>query len=648
MSRRLAPLALALALCPGVARAEDSIVAGAEIAHRVTVSLSRGHARLVAERTLEGEGERTDVGQLSFGWPTGAVVTGLALRDGERWLRASLLDAEPAQALFSKLTGPAPGPAQPTAMVDVAGTLSVFPLRPRARATTRVEGLLATSYAEGKHTVRLSRLGSARLPAQVTLLSDSPGDRLFRDKQLVPPGATFVSEGDVDLSVEPARPPAVTVRVASPGTGRRALFHLDVEVAPKLSTAPARADVIIVIDVSRSRTDDDVQASRAAAATYLSRLGDATAQIITFDRRVEVRTGGWQSSADAERLLWKLPLVRRNGSELDRALERAVALFDARGGSAPRRVLVLGDLLTRAELAVAPSLRALADRGAVTHLVAASAVGTGLTRDDAHELAAATRVTGGLVWSLGGGDAKKVDVVEELVRPVRLDHVAWEIPGVPLTELELPDTLPEGAGHQLTRLTPRGVPAANVRGELWATKVAFGGAATESEDARWSALAFGADVGSDLSLEEQRVLAHRGHAVTSVTSLVVIPSEARGSREGLTDERGFGISGISGGTHGTGIGFGHGRIGHPARFNGAARLRELLAPAWRACGGVGAGVLVVETTADEVAHARAAVVPEGAPSTLASCLVESAFSLDLPRDFITRYAAWQVQLGGDT
>lgn len=642
-ARRALALALALA-CPA-ARAQGAPTDARELAHRVTVVLDRGHARLLAERTIEGDGARPDVAQLPLDWPESAVVRGLALRHHGRWLSASLLDAERADALFATLTGAGAGAAQPTAMVDASGTLSVFPVRAGVRATARVEGVLATTYADGRHTARLPALGSARLPAQVTLLAASPSDRLFVAGEPVAHGATFTAESGVDVALEPTRAPPLTIRVASPSTGRRALLHVDVELAPRLSTRPVRADVVVIIDTSRSRGAGDVEAARAAAATYLARLPDARAQVITFDRRVDVRTDGWRGSDEAQRLLWRLPLVRRNGSELDAALTRAVALFDARGGGAPRRVLVLGDLLTRADLAVAPALRALGLRGVTTHLVAVSARDAGLARDDEHELSSATRVTGGLVWTLGGRAAREAAAVEELVRPVRLDHLTWELPGAPRDELELPRTLAEGEGHQLTRLASRAVAHVSVRGELWATSLAVGAAPSAAGDARWSALALAAELPAPLSSDEQRALARRGHAVSDVTSLIVVPGEARGSRDGHDDGRGLSLTGGPRDSHPGGVGVGRGRVGVLPRVDGASRLRELLSPAWRACGGAGEGTVIVETTLDEVAHARVEALPAVAPGSLGACVVEAAFSLDLSAEFSVPHATWRVRLG---
>ncbi len=646
MARLLARRALMLALAAANARAEGSNDGARELSHRVTVAVGRGHARLVAERTLEGAGARPDVAQVALGWPESAVVDGLALRARGRLWRASVLDAARAEALFSTLIGVGEGAAQPTALVDASGTLSLFPLRPGARASARVEGVMSTTYSDGVHTLRLPALGTGSLPARVTLLPEVAGDRLFVAGEQVAAGATFLASAELDVALEPARPPGLALRVAAPSTGKRAVLHLDVEAAKRLSARPSRADVVVIVDTSRSLTAAALEAARVAAMTYLARLPDAHAQLITFDRRVDVRTDGWRESGDARSLLARLPLVRRNGSELDAALSRAGALFDARGGRAPRRVLVLGDLLTRAELELAPSLRRLAAQGVLTHLVTVSDRGSGLSRDDEHELAGATRATGGLVWSLGAKSAREPETIEELVRPVRLDRLEWRLPGTPLDALGLPGSLAEGEGRQLTASTRRPVPGVRVRGELWAAPFAAEAAPTEGGDTLWSALALTADLAEPLTEDEQRTLALRGHAVSSVTSLLVLPAEARGSRDGRDDLRGLSLRGsASSSDHGV-PGMGRGRVGTLPRLDGAARLRALLSPAWRACGGLDEGKLSIETTRDEVAHARVVELPATAPSSLGACLREAAFSLELPAEFSASRATWVVRLGG--
>lgn len=613
----------------------------------MTVVLGRGRARIVAERTLEGAAERAALGEVSFDWPSGAAVTGLALGARGEWLRGALLEAEPARELFARLTSVGPGAPQPTALVDAGRVLSVFPLRAGARLTARVEGELPTSYAAGWTTVRLPRLGSATAPAQVSLLAEAPRDRLLRGGAPALPGVAFTSSGDVEAAVAHADPPRIALRIAAPSAGARAVLRVEADVSPRLSSPPARPDVVIVLDVSRSRPAADVEASRAAAATYLASLPDARAQIVTFDRRVEVRTRGWETSQEAARRLWELPLARRNGSELDLALARAAALFDERGGGAPRRVLVLGDLLTRAELPVSPAMRLLAARGALTHLVVSRGPGARLQRDDDHELAAAARATGGLVWELGEGAARRSDVLVELVRPVRLHRVTWRLGGASAADLGLPDTLAEGEGFELSALTSRAVTHASLRAELWASPVQVDATPTAAGDARWAALALEAPSAVELSVEEKRALAVRGHAVTDFTSLIVLPGEVRGSRDGADSERGFGLSGFTASAHDGVAGHGHGRVGVLPRLDGAAKLRALLSPAWRACGGVGAGAIVVETTRDEVAHARIEALPPDAPSTLGPCAVEAAFAVELPAEFTGAHHVWRVALGAD-
>ena len=67
-------------------------------------------------------------------------------------------------------------------------------------------------------------------------------------------------------------------------------------------------------------------------------------------------------------------------------------------------------------------------------------------------------------------------------------------------------------------------------------------------------------------------------------------------------------------------------------------------PHYRACGGAGPASLVVETTRTEVVDAVDVKLPDGAAAGVRGCLVEAAFSLELPAEFVHPFARWDVHL----
>ena len=75
---------------------------------------------------------------------------------------------------------------------------------------------------------------------------------------------------------------------------KRFLIHQRIEAARRFSpSVPLGAGVVVILDASRSITDEDMKAEIAAAEAYLGHFKEAKAAVLTFDREVHA----WHDSA---------------------------------------------------------------------------------------------------------------------------------------------------------------------------------------------------------------------------------------------------------------------------------------------------------------------------------------------------------------
>ena len=440
-SRRFA-LALSL-LVPAVANADD--VHGTrseklkETAHVVALRVDHGHATMSVRRTVDNGGPRHDQAMFSLDLPEGAAATGLrtlGFSGGKPvWFEAELMEAEAAAARYRELTGIGGYYPKDPALLSWRSqrnlALQVFPVPPGETKTIEYDVIVPTTYSGGRDRLVLTGLGTEALPADIVVSPAQVGDALFSDGVPLASGAHLVMKPERTIEIEVARraQPRLSGAFASVTiSGEKALIRPRIEIAPRLSELPAHADVVVVIDASRSRTDAEVAASSRAARAYLSHLKDASVEVLTFDREVRSRTGKLVPAADAIDDLALHPIARRNGSHLDVALIRAASAFDGRPAG-PRRVVVFTDLLTRA--AIGPGLvkKTLGKSGALVHVVAMTSGSGDLARDDTSPWATDARSTGGLVWNAfpSGEDARLAAEYEELARPVRIDRMRYTI-----------------------------------------------------------------------------------------------------------------------------------------------------------------------------------------------------------------------------
>jgi hypothetical protein len=628
----LAPAALAEPLPP----TEPGLV---ERTRSVELTISRGHARMrVVTEVRRGGGPPQTMLHLPVPW--GAVATGLRTRAtlGGRtvWHEGELIAAGLAAQRYEEPTssGGAPNRALLSWHPQRWLALHVTP-RPKESVGVGYDLELATTWKDGREGLGLHPT-EPDPGTWATVRTDVPGGRLFVDGKPVPSGYRLRIDAVHVVEVEPPRGrDVVEGRLAAVSLGPdRSLVALRFDAPKQISEVPRGARIVIALDTSRSLSADDVGAEMGAAHAYLAHFEgkDARVALVAFDRHARDLTRGFVTVPVARGLLAGPALPRANGSAIEEAFARAVSLLASVPASAPKRVVVLGDLLTRR--GVEPTGIATPP-GAIVHLASVSDGGPSVQRVDDHPWAALPRSTGGLLFGRSTwqrpaaaaiAQARFVGDFLEWARPVQLDHMVWRVPGS-LGWGDAPGVLPEGGSVSYSELQAELPSEATIEGELWSTRIAKTISPSESEGKLWSALVFGTDMERALSEEEMGALAHAGGAVSPVTSYAVKGPGTRRSVE--VRQRREGICGC--------------RFPEPIGMGtGPSTEHRFLAPdyhrvfaSWmkrsvRECGGEGRTRISAETTAGEIVVVHVEVEGDAPDGSQAGCVREATWALELP------------------
>jgi hypothetical protein len=618
-----------------------------EHSHQVTLSLADGYAKMVVRRTVDNQGERNDEASFDVFIPDGAVAVGLrtlALKDGApHWYRGDLMEAEAAAQKYLELTGIGGAYPKDPALLSWRSMghlrLQVFPCPPKAKKSVEYTLLLPTDYRGGEHVVTLPRFGTAQIEPDIRLAA-APG-KLRVDGKRARVGQRLVlgDDDEVDVALSLRRMPTLGGKLAAVPAGKQALNRVRIEAAPKLSTVPRGARVVIAIDVSRSWEDSDVEASRRAALAYLSHMPDARVEVITFARHTKRHHGHFVSAKNAIKELKTANLARKNGSFVDEALSLADTLLLK--GKGPARIVLFTDTRTRIGLD-APQLRAVLGGHALVHIVDPM-IGSesGLLRDDDHTWAEIAKSTGGLFWTAGvePGTANQ-RVFEELVRPVRVHNFAMAASGISVDECERPATLDEGEGVTCSQVGSKPASWVSATGQLWNKPIRLRIEPDKQESDRWAALAFGHGDHGELTEEEMMGVALRGKAVSPVTSYLAIEPGVRPSRDGLAHGQ---LGGRRGRAPSVRMGM-TGVSGTKPVFDGEAYLTNAFATAWLKCGGAGKKASVrLETNLREIIDVYDVSSDKGTDKQI-SCLMEGVWAEPLPVPFDGNSETWDISI----
>ncbi len=618
-----------------------------ERGHDLSITLARGWARIVVQRTFEnGAGKHDQAFVHITDLPPGAIAIGLRTQGTNgTWFEGELLEAELAAKRYQELTGIGGYYPKDPALLSWRSVdhlaLQVFPVDPKGKKVVEYTLLVPTRYVEGRDVLELPRMGVPDLAPTYTVKAENKDDRV--ELAGLPLKGAQPLLGPRTLELVRTAPPALGGSFAAISVGKRAVLRARIEVAGKLSTVPKGAHVVVVLDTSRSLSEDLVQAEVASAQAYLSHFPDAKAQIVTFARTVTPLHTGWVGASQASKDLGAAKLTRKNGSAVDLAWKEAATRLATAPADAPRRVLFLTDLRTKA--AITPeTLGSFEAKQGLLHLAEVRTGAPTLQRIDHGPWAKLPRVSGGLLWS-ASISADKADAkaqratLEEWARPLRIDNVVVEGVGLPKA-FTPPSSLAEGEGFEETGLGTFATPAIEVRGELWSKSLKTVLSSSADEEKRAAALAFGASL--SLTEPEMMVLALRGHAVSPVTSLLAIEPGVRPSTEGLDWDSvgdGFGVGGIGLVGHGSGGG------GGGSWFDPKAWLAEQTKKAFGKCGGgVQKGAVDVEVTRDEIVALRVTLDGASAGDPFAACVEEQMWAVELPPQFVAEWAHHRVKL----
>jgi len=655
--------ALGIGAAPAAASADD--VRGTrseqltEREHEVAIVLGHGDATLTVRRTVHNGSEHHEQALFWIDVPEGAVANRLRtlgrFRGQPRWFEGELLEAETAAARYQELTGIGGYYPKDPALLSWRSpgllALQVFPVAPETEKTVEYRLVMPMTYAGGRHRLTLPQLGTAKLPATITLFAEDARDRLFVDGNPVASGTRVEVSGLAELALARRRAPLVDGGLAVvPIRGDRALVHVDLEAKAQLGTIPSGARVVVAIDTSTSMDATDINAAITASRAYLEHFAghDGQVEVLTFDRAVHASHGRFVPVATALADLATLDPVQKNGSHVDSVLVHATKLFAAEKRQRPRRLLVLTDTRVREALGE-PRVRALAAAtGAVVHLATVTSGADTLERTDDHPWTQVARGTGGVFWHAGvvGTDASAPDVrarFEEWARPVRIDRLSVAAKGLE-DVLEVPDSLAEGERLQALAVVLRGPRRVVLEGELWSTPVETVLAPDRAEGTLWAGLAIGTAVRDELDEHELMTLAMRGRVVSPVTSYLAIEPGVRPSTEGLEpDESGMG-SGFGRGSRVPQVRMAKAGVGRrpPDR---AGFLRGEIRAALDACGGEDrTAKVVLQTTRFEIVEVDDVVLAGPASPTLSFCLREAVWDLELPGDFDDDWQRWTIEL----
>lgn len=618
--------------------------------HHIDLRLDRGHATLVVERTVFNGGPRHDEATFWIDLPQGAVATGLRtlgqLHGKPKWFDGELMEAEAAAAKYRELTGIGGYYPKDPALLSWRQqnllALQVFPCPPGQEKRVEYTLQIPTEYSEGEHRLVLEPLGTASVLAELNVRPVERGDRVFVNGSEVQPGARvkFVRNQQLSLALVPAQRELVDGALAMRATAeKRYLRRVDLYAAPRLSKAPKHADLVVLIDGSRSIAEHLREGAIAAARAYLSHWTDAKVQVLVFDRTVHAPLGGFASPTRAALELEALNIFPKNGSEVEAALLEADRLLAARPATRARRIVLFTDTLTHSKLTPARLRAALPNSGALLH-VGVLSHGSTLARDDDHPWQPVARATGGLVWyaPVDADPSAAEDLrqaYEEWVRPLRLDRLELDTYGD--VELEVPEALAEG--EALTGLALDAVPVQRVtlRGELWAEPVQRTLTVSTPATQLWSALVFGSELLDQLSEAEMMPLALYGGAVSPVTSYLAIEPGVRPSTEGIE----YTATGIGFGSVAPRVRMGGTMVSRPP-FDHHAWLDQQLSEAWRTCGGRGGASVGFETTRAEVVLVDEARGLSYRDLVADRCLEQAIWDLELPERFESPHEGWQL------
>ena len=209
------------------------------------------------------------------------------------------------------------------------------------------------------------------------------------------------------------------------------IVRVEVNLANVLADIPNDLATVLVVDASRSMSDDQLKAQRDTVRAYLRSAPGSRVQVIAFSRYAKPLLSGWMSAkparAAADAALKKL--VLENGSNLDAGLGEASTWLSRIKGT--KRIVLITDqrLAKRLQSLPAEALKQAVPPGTLVHVVVATENAGTMYRDDDAKLAGLAAATEGMLVQGGPDDDDRPVDATRLVRPIELEYMTLSTPG---------------------------------------------------------------------------------------------------------------------------------------------------------------------------------------------------------------------------
>tara|TARA_R110002096_G_scaffold436021_1_gene665200 strand:+ start:68858 stop:70966 length:2109 start_codon:yes stop_codon:yes gene_type:complete len=522
----------------------------AERGHKVRVERRGDDVVFLVRRTIANRSALVEEVDLEFQLPPQAVTTSLRTKHGSEWISGRLLPEGEALATYERLTNSGPraarGPALLSWQEQGEQRLRIFPIAPHATVTVEFEFNAPTCYDSGRRiafypkTEDLKELRPAKLRLAkgtrglIPKAGLSPEQETSAEACAEKLGNESLAEGDAHIIVfadetsefadETSEPLRVRFGTHQMGS-TRSLSELIVEVSPSLGSIPRKAEIVFVLDVSYSQSNEDIKAQLDLVLGYLANLPDARYQLVLAKRGANALFPEFQPSSGASKTLAMLRKhlpERGNGSNLDAAVGLAATLFDAKAGGA-QRIIAFTDSEFRKTLTAKDLSGAMANTpNVLLHVIDSSGYSEEgeFSRDDEHFLANAVQATGGVLGTVSPATSPALTkaAMLALVRPSKIEMVSIETSEGWGEMADLAETIDEGFGLRTMDVFDAAPGPFAIKGKIWGRQLVWNAKNDKAIAAQIPALSVGRELVDALSPAELLEVATAGQVVSSATS----------------------------------------------------------------------------------------------------------------------------------
>jgi Mg-chelatase subunit ChlD len=403
---------------------------------RASLRLAGTMARIEARFVIDVEGPAlTSTNMFSFALPPDGVVTAGSVRVGSHVQALALGRPETIARDLAQLTSGSGTPrawaihieTTPIGATRDQAVVGVVAPRP-ARMTLDVTIEAPTCFfADARHVLVPERWrvrGGAPF-ARADELAEACGRATESENWVSVPARALARRqpGEQRIGVIASRLPLQSQHLA----------RVEIDLAGTLSEVPGDLHTAIIVDASRSMTDEKRASQRATVDAYLRATPLGRVQLIAYARDARALLPSWTPAITAAPLIARAfaTLIPKNGSNVDVALAVAGEWLARTRGT--RRVIVFTDELVARELGQRlethpDSITAGLPTKTIVHAVHLFGDGGTLVRDDDALLARVASATEGICVQ-GGADERSTIDASILVRPLSLDNITISGPG---------------------------------------------------------------------------------------------------------------------------------------------------------------------------------------------------------------------------